>query len=77
MNCPTCGGATCVIDTRASKEEVRRRRKCLKKRCGHRFTTYERRGWIDQDAERHAKEDVLATLYAAMRRAAGLNGGGK
>lgn len=41
MRCPYCsGGDSRVIDSRASDEEVRRRRACLA--CGARFTTYER-----------------------------------
>ena len=40
MKCPYCGGAESkVIDSRASNEGVRRRRKCLS--CSARFTTYE------------------------------------
>jgi transcriptional repressor NrdR len=41
MRCPYCGGGDSrVIDSRASDEEIRRRRTCLT--CGVRFTTYER-----------------------------------
>ena len=40
MKCPCCGGSESkVIDSRASNEGVRRRRKCLS--CSARFTTYE------------------------------------
>lgn len=39
--CPGCGlDKTSVIDSRADREGVRRRRKCLV--CEHRFTTVER-----------------------------------
>lgn len=40
MACP-CGNKTRVIDSRAFKAYVRRRRKCLA--CGARFSTYEYR----------------------------------
>lgn len=39
MNCPTCGSATHVIDSRKATRWVRRRREC--KECGERFTTIE------------------------------------
>lgn len=43
MKCPSCASDTYVIDSRVSAEgdSVRRRRRCLKKRCDLRFTTYE------------------------------------
>ncbi len=41
MNCNICGhGDTKVVDSRESRNSVRRRRECLF--CGGRFTTYER-----------------------------------
>ena len=41
MECPQCGGDdTNVIDSRPSKDAIRRRRACGG--CEHRFTTYER-----------------------------------
>ena len=41
MECPQCGSAdTGVIDSRPSKDAIRRRRTCAA--CEHRFTTYER-----------------------------------
>ena len=41
MECPTCGGSTRVVDSRATEDgAIRRRRQCS--RCEHRFTTYER-----------------------------------
>ena len=41
MECPDCGSAdTGVIDSRPSKDAIRRRRICNS--CEHRFTTYER-----------------------------------
>src|SRR3712207_6436145 len=46
MQCPYCDFEdTKVIDSRLSetKDAVRRRRECLSRACGKRFTTYERR----------------------------------
>src|SRR3712207_9381264 len=46
MQCPYCDFEdTKVIDSRLSetKDAVRRRRECLSRSCGKRFTTYERR----------------------------------
>jgi len=41
MKCPYCGHPESgVVDSRSLKEQVRRRRQCLK--CNSRFTTYER-----------------------------------
>lgn len=41
MNCTTCGhNSTRVVDSRESRDSVRRRRSCL--HCDARFTTYER-----------------------------------
>lgn len=41
MECPVCGGRdTKVVDSRESRDGVRRRRVCNE--CGHRFTTRER-----------------------------------
>src|SRR4029450_2393384 len=44
MLCPFCRQTeTRVIDSRASEEFViRRRRECLNRKCGRRFTTYEK-----------------------------------
>lgn len=44
MRCPKCGcEESKVVDSRPSEnyDSIRRRRECVK--CGHRFTTYERR----------------------------------
>ena len=41
MECPHCGsGDISVVDSRPSKDAIRRRRECAD--CQHRFTTYER-----------------------------------
>ena len=42
MNCPLCKGETDVIDSRPTKNMIRRRRKCQS--CGHRFSTVETMG---------------------------------
>lgn len=39
MNCPKCGGDTCVRGSFADSESVQRRRVC--KKCGHVFYTSE------------------------------------
>jgi len=45
MKCPACSrDNNMVYDSRDSTTEgdsIRRRRKCLQKKCGHRWTTYE------------------------------------
>ncbi len=42
MRCPKCGEFTIVLDSRErSTDSIRRRRKCLSKKCLHRFTTWE------------------------------------
>jgi len=40
MLCPFCNAETKVVDSRLSKDSLRRRRECTK--CQRRFTTYER-----------------------------------
>jgi len=39
MNCPICGGQTCVVDSRPNEDSTRRRRECAE--CKHRFSTVE------------------------------------
>lgn len=44
MKCPVCGGRLQVIDSRKGEIEnntIVRRRKCLDKKCEHRFSTIE------------------------------------
>jgi len=43
MRCPFCSAATEVIDSRLADElnHIRRRRKCVSKDCGIRFSTIE------------------------------------
>jgi transcriptional repressor NrdR len=51
MKCIYCEeGDTKVVDTRESKERVRRRREC--RECGERFTTYEEAESIDIKVEK-------------------------
>jgi transcriptional repressor NrdR len=50
MRCPYCGGNNSkVIDKRDAADvgHIRRRRECLNKKCGKRFTTYERVEQLD------------------------------
>lgn len=64
FQCPQCGGATKVKDSRAVRgpSYVRRRRRCLN--CGFRFTTYER--WAESDEA--ANLLLKQRLTAAHRR---------
>lgn len=39
--CPVCGSETSVLETRASPEYARRRRRCKKVGCGTKVTTVE------------------------------------
>jgi transcriptional regulator NrdR family protein len=39
MNCPVCGGDTCVVDSRRKADSIKRRRRCLK--CKYQFATLE------------------------------------
>jgi hypothetical protein len=41
FRCPKCRHPSLVLDNRPSRYSVRRRRKCAKEKCGHRWTTYE------------------------------------
>ena len=69
MNCPTCGGQTCVYDSQALEDCVKRRRKCLS--CGGRFSTVE----IDMDMYNAmrgtdlepARQAILEALKKATR----------
>ena len=76
MDCPQCGGdETNVIDSRPSRDAIRRRRVCG--RCEHRFTTYERLAELEpavvkRDGRRepfqHDKVRRGIRLAAAKRR---------
>lgn len=48
MNCPVCGHKSCVLRTIFKKDFTVRYRKCLNKKCKHRFKTMEQEatGWI-------------------------------
>ena len=56
MLCPFCRQSeTKVIDSRASEEfAIRRRRECLNRKCGRRFTTYEK---IEETPQKVIKKD--------------------
>ena len=74
MKCPYCGQSRSrVIDTRAARNGIRRRRKCLS--CGKRFTTYERAMVNDplvvkRDGRREdfSREKILAGLRKACAK---------
>lgn len=73
MHCPDCANErTRVVDTAASTDEpsVRRRREC--RRCGFRFTTYERPAWDALQIEKrdgHTEPFDRAKLRAGIERA--------
>ena len=57
MLCPECGKDSMVIDSRATPNgSVRRRRRCLDKKCAIRWTTYET-----------SKEAIIAKSHADRR----------
>jgi transcriptional repressor NrdR len=73
VNCPSCHSPTRVLESRRATDgaAVRRRRQCA--RCGHRFTTFERREpepryVIKRDGERQRFD--RAKLHAALVKAA-------
>ena len=73
VNCPSCHSPTRVLESRRATDgaAVRRRRQCS--RCGHRFTTFERREpepryVIKRDGERQRFD--RAKLHAALVKAA-------
>lgn len=69
MNCPICGGATRVADSRPNSDSIRRRRECLE--CKNRFSTVE----IDADyyatlkpIDKKAVRKVLYDGFANLTR---------
>ena len=60
MNCMKCESDTKVIDSRPSKDGIRRRRVC--KKCGHRFTTRE---YVIKAAE-ETDSDLSATITGSV-----------
>lgn len=71
MMCPFCRhGETKVIDSRASQQFViRRRRECLGRECGRRFTTYEK---IEESPLRVIKKDGTRVPFDREKIRAGL-----
>lgn len=73
MHCPVCGyEESKVVDSRATAdgERIRRRRKCIK--CGERFTTYEVRETVpiivikrDQSRQMFDREKLIGRLLRA------------
>lgn len=74
MRCPSCGSTdTRVIDSRLTRDAVRRRREC--QACEARFTTFERaerrQVWVrkkEGGREPFAREKVLAGIAHACRK---------
>jgi hypothetical protein len=70
--CPICAADTRVIDSRPTKDAIRRRRVCSADQ-GHRFTTFER--VHDEEADRAALEALrlnpveLETIERVLTRA--------
>ena len=68
MECPFCMSSDSkVIDSRDSKDSIRRRREC--NRCGKRFTTYER---IEMTTLRIVKKDGRREAYDRDKLRSGL-----
>lgn len=64
MMCPTCAGATSVVDSRPSVAGVRRRRDCAT--CAVRFTTRELpEADLDRIQDKLAQMRVTVELHAA------------
>lgn len=60
MKCKVCASDDHrVVDTEDSGDSIRRRRRC--KRCGHRWTTFER----DESVDVATRDKLLAHLGAA------------
>lgn len=70
MDCPLCGGATRVIDSRPMDGGIRRRREC--ERCGRRFTTHERVAPVElrvvKSGSRGREAFSVAKLLRVIRR---------
>lgn len=75
MNCPACGAATHILETRSAEAgaSVRRRRECND--CGGRFTSFERRereaGWVlkrDGSRQRFNAEKLRGALARATHK---------
>lgn len=72
MECPYCAGDSQVIDSRPSKNGIRRRRVC--KVCSRRFTTYERVAPVEVKVIKvggRAEDFEREKLARSIRRAAG------
>lgn len=73
MLCPFCAAETKVVDSRLSKDSLRRRRKCTK--CHKRFTTYERIESTnllivkkDGTREQYSREKLMAGIIRACEK---------
>ena len=74
MNCPNCGGDTCVVDSRRNADSIKRRRRCLK--CKYSFATLEVNAdgfdmltKIDKMAVQEALQDGCEELTKRLYRA--------
>lgn len=63
MDCPVCGAATSVINSRIRCDDVRRRRSCLG--CGFRFSTIE----IDIDVYKQMQPVDKVAIYKEITKA--------
>lgn len=77
MKCPFCKGNSRVVDSRSvgNAMAVRRRRLCLSRKCGKRFTTYERpevapRMVVKKDGARecYSRDKVLRGMITACEK---------
>ena len=70
MNCPSCGAASAVLETRNEADGVflKRRRECSA--CSKRFNTFEVSDALEATLKRYLKPHVVATKkqWAAARR---------
>ena len=68
MNCPLCGGALRVVDSRPYEKSVRRRRDC--EQCKYRTTTYEisTEQMIEFRKLEREKNDIMKTIRGIVNR---------
>ena len=66
-HCDRCGAISEVVETRATGDAVRRRRRCKSTQCGVRWTTYEVR---QTDLEETRGVTVLSPRMQALARTA-------
>jgi len=76
MKCPKCGGDSEVLSTRLliSTNSVTRRRHCLARGCGVRFTTHEAIRWADSAAASRSSGSSQLRVDGHASRVAGRSG---